>query len=122
MAITPADIHQLAVILQRQSNDGADSAALRSCISRAYYGALLSARDARQLSTVGAGGHDNVIDHYKNTGDPIDRAIADSLRVMKRLRKKADYDLNEDCTKQEGGDAMIQASKVKGFLKRAAPP
>ncbi|HEX5806109.1 MAG TPA: hypothetical protein VFY31_07220 [Macromonas sp.] len=121
MAISPADFYQLAGILQRQSKGG-DDAALRSCISRAYYSAFLGARDARQLSSTGRTGHKDVISHYRKVNNPAYTAIANSLEDLKDLREKADYDVHLNCTTKDGTDAMTQASKVKKLLNQVLPP
>lgn len=100
--------------MQRQSKG--DDAPLRSCISRAYYGALIVARDAVQppISTFGKGSHKAVIDHYRVRGkaNPKDKIISDALANLKDLREIADYEPTTACKPTDGHKAMTESSKV----------
>lgn len=89
-----------------------DEASIRTSVSRAYYGAFLEARDAKGLSSVGRDGHKVVITAYVNTGHPADRVISASLRTLKQLREKADYDSQSTCSKKDALDAITEAEKV----------
>lgn len=123
MAISPSDFYQQAVILQRKAiGTGGDCADLRSCISRAYYGAFLTARDAKNLSSVGHSGHKEVLSAYKASSDPKDTIIHNSLRDLKELRKMADYDVHRNCTAKNGNDAMAYAGKVIRLLNANPAP
>lgn len=113
LPFAPESFYELAYLLSMQSNG--DDAKLRTCISRAYYGALIVARDAKRLSTQGPGGHDNVINAYL-TGNHTDAVIGESLRSLKKLRKKADYDPHLPCSKTDGTNALTYSSKVLKML------
>lgn len=99
----------------------ADEASIRTSVSRAYYGAFLEARDAKGLSSYGASGHSDVIGEYARTGHPADRTISASLRTLKRLREKADYELRTSCTKTDAHDAIREAEKVLRALSISPP-
>lgn len=112
---SPASFHTLAVELKKKATG--DCAELRSAISRAYYAALICARDAKQLTTTGSEGHVKLIAHYRASRDPSDRAVANSLELLKTLRAKADYQPTTLCTGSNGSDAIREASKVLQILK-----
>jgi len=98
-----------------------DDAALRSAISRAYYSALIVARDAKGLATRGRAGHQAVIDGY--SGNAADNVVADNLRKLRALREKADYQPKETCMNAEGHHAIAHARKVLSYLRKLpAPP
>lgn len=97
-----------------------DEASVRTSISRAYYGAFLEARDAIGASSKGDRGHSEVISAYSGRGSVNDTLIARSLRSMKKLREKADYDAHLVCTKRDAEDAMSEAKKVLKSL--GVPP
>lgn len=93
-----------------------DDAALRSAISRAYYSALIVARDAKGISTRGQSGHQAVINGY--SGNAAENVVADSLRKLRALREKADYQPKATCVNTEGHHAIAHARKVLSFLRK----
>lgn len=98
-----------------------DETSIRTSMSRAYYGALLEARDAKALSSGGSNGHQAVISAYWSSGKPIDKAISSSLRKLKGLREKADYEPHAACSKTDAQDAIVEAEKVLKALSVMAP-
>lgn len=108
MAFDPATFYTVAHWLSRSA---ASEAHLRSCISRAYYGAFVVARDSAHISTLGPDGHKRVIKHYAE-GDSIDQLIADSLKSLKVMRERADYESGVTCPSSEGTKAMTLSAKV----------
>lgn len=114
MAFSPVTFYTLAQTLRRQSNG--DGPQLRACISRAYYGAFLTARDHENLSSIGQGGHWDVIWHYKHHSDKKFKAVGDSLADLKGLREIADYEPQSTCSTQDGDEAMNLAIKVLKLL------
>jgi hypothetical protein len=117
MAFSPAEFYTLAQGLHLQARQ--DGAPLRTLISRAYYGALIVARDANpQLRTKGQSGHQRVIDAYMAAGDTL---VSDSLRLLRSLREKADYEPDYDLNQSDGLKALSSARRVLQSLK-AMPP
>lgn len=106
MAFSPAEFYTLAQGLHLQARQ--DGAPLRTLISRAYYGALIVARDARQLPTRGEGGHERVIKAYADNS-----LVSDNLRKLRTLREKADY---EPMTPLTGNDGQMALSCSKRVL------
>lgn len=98
-----------------------DETSIRTSMSRAYYGAFLEARDAKNLSSSGSNGHQVVISAYFGTGQPVDKAISSSLRKLKGLREKADYEPHAACSKLDAQDAITEAEKVLRALRVMSP-
>ena len=73
------------------------------------------ARDAKGASSVGQTGHKDVINKYQ-AGDAKQQAIADSLKSLKKLREKADYEPQTPCARADGTDAVSQSAKVLKLL------
>lgn len=109
MSFTAVDFYALADELILQSKG--DDAKLRSGISRAYYGALISARDAKKISTVGTTGHSQLINTYR-AGSFAEKVIGDSLADLKKLREVADYEPKTPCPTTNGTLAITYASKI----------
>ncbi|OGB68596.1 MAG: hypothetical protein A2486_16175 [Burkholderiales bacterium RIFOXYC12_FULL_65_23] len=105
MAFSPAEFYTLAQGLHLQARQ--DGAPLRTLISRAYYGALIVARDAKGLSSKERGSHQRVIDAYVGQGD-----ISDSLRTLRGLREKADYEPRTPLTASDGQRALACSKRV----------
>lgn len=110
MAFSPASFYTLADELRLKAT--ADGPHLRTLISRAYYGALIEARDAKRVNTTGGGGHQKVIDSYK--GPQGNQLVADSLRTLRSLREKADY---EPATALKSADGQIALSSCRRVLQ-----
>jgi len=109
VAFDPASLYSLAHLLRLQSKG--DDAQLRSCISRAYYGAFIVARDAAKVPSYGQNGHETVINHYL-AGSPNEKTIGDALKKLKKLRVHADYKPTAPCAASQGMDAMSLSAKV----------
>lgn len=110
MAFNAASFYSVADEMRMKSN--ADGAHLRTMISRAYYGALIVARDARQISTRGQqGSHQQVINAFAGNNSS-DSLVADSLRSLRKLREKADYEPNVPLTRQDGINALAASKRV----------
>lgn len=89
-----------------------DSAAVRTTMSRAYYGALIEARNARGISTRGQGGHQRVIDAYEALGTKEGDQIARDLKTLRDFREAADYEPNTPCDSRQAFRATQHANKV----------
>lgn len=92
-------------------------AAIRACMSRAYYAAFLTARDnATGDYSGGKDSHDGLINRYRTSSVAIEKSIGNHLYQLKRLRKKADYDIgnrvDDICTSKEGGESLRLSEKV----------
>lgn len=87
----PADFYAFASWLN-STKPGASSQALRrTIVGRAYYAALICARDATKTSTSGLGGHKNVVTALKQKNHTAGSKL-DELRLK---RHKADYESDE---------------------------
>jgi len=98
MSFNWGDYLALADTLARQSGSpGPEEAALRSAISRSYYAAFCSARNAaetRKEITPSKTGkdHELVIRHFEKSHDLHRRKIGMNLRRLRDNRNHADYD------------------------------
>lgn len=118
MAFSPAAFYTFADELRLKAT--ADGAQLRTLISRAYYGALIEARDAKGLPTKGIGGHERVIQAYM--GNASDQVVADKLKDLRQLREKADYLPTANLTSADGLKALSSCKKVLVALNRLPIP
>ncbi len=113
MAFQPATFYTVAHELR--VNATMDGGHLRTLISRAYYGALIVARDAKNLSTKGESGHLAVISAY--AGSASDEIIADALKTLRGLRVKADYQPEWNLSRGDGDMALANCKKILKQLK-----
>ena len=110
MAFVPASFYTLADELRLKAQT--DGAHLRTLISRAYYGALIVARDSRGVDTKGDNSsHRLVIAAYAGN-NAEDDMVADALRKLKKLREKADYEPNYALCSKDGLQALAQAKRA----------
>lgn len=89
-----------------------DESAARTAMSRAYYGALIEARDAARVTTRGPGGHQRVIDAYSGKGSQVGAQIARDLDTLRGLRECADYEPQTPCSGRTAYQAVGLANKV----------
>lgn len=108
MAFTPNEFYTFALGLQ-QSLSG-DCAALRSSISRAYYGAFITARDHYGVTSRGRDGHELVLKAMR--GNAHGDLVADNLQKLKVLRERADYQPQIDMTVNDTQKAISHSKKV----------
>lgn len=99
-----------------------DNAAVRTTLSRAYYGSLIEARDACGETTKGPGGHQRVIDCYANNGTQHGALIARTLKDMRDWREKADYEPQTECTARNALQMTLSAEKVLKALSITPEP
>ena len=88
----------------------------RTTVSRAYYAAFLVARDKRNLSSVGEGGHLRVVDNLRNSTDIADIKTGNRLDSLRTLRTKADYKCQESLVKREAGESLALSQKILEHL------
>ncbi len=93
-----------------------EESALRSAISRAYYGAFGIARN-RKLQRITGNVHAQVINAYRRSGDANERAIGMILDILRRSRNEADYDADEVISKALAERAVIRAKEILARLK-----
>lgn len=119
MAFSPGSFYTVADELRLKAT--ADGPHLRTLISRAYYGALIEARDAKGVTTTGGDGHQKVIQAYM--GNASDQVVADKLKDLRTLRVKADYQPTSALTANDGMKALSSCRRVLAALnKLPAPP
>ena len=89
---------RLAEILAATPVPGCDSeASQRTAISRAYYGVVITARNALAsrgglpFSKTGKM-HGEVADRLQNGTNPSERQVGFTINAMRRIRNRADYD------------------------------
>lgn len=99
-----------------------DESAARTAMSRAYYGALIEARDAARVNTRGKGGHQRVIDTYSSKGSREGAQIARDLGTLRGLRECADYEPHTPCSGREAYQAVALAHKVLMALSITPEP
>ncbi|WP_143005492.1 hypothetical protein [Desulforhopalus singaporensis] len=81
---------------------------LRTVVNRAYYAALITARDYTGSSTVGNRGHGNVVDALRS----VSSHASNSLDAMRLLRRQADYELGTAITEREACRSITYARQI----------
>lgn len=89
-------------------------AAIRSCISRAYYSAFLFARDKAGIRNDSGSLHREVINYYLN----IDKTVHNRLKSLKQLRTDADYEMNKTLTERNAETALNSCRQVIEALEK----
>lgn len=95
----------------------ASSCLIRTIINRAYYAALISARDFTASSTRGEGGHKNIVQALKDRKGPY---IANKLESMRINRMLVDYEMTSALTERHA-QAALSASREVLFEVGCAP-
>jgi hypothetical protein len=108
MAFAGKQFFDLAAKLHQ--GHGEDEAVIRTVVSRAYYGAMLAARDKAKISSTSAAIHQKVIDHYK--ASPATQAIGNRLDTMRLMRNDADYQVTQAVAAREARKALEMAREV----------
>lgn len=85
----------------------------RTIINRAYYAALLYARDITKSSTVGIDGHKNVVKALK----AIDSYAGNKLDSLRIMRHKADYEMSASISVREAAISIAAAREILFTLK-----
>jgi hypothetical protein len=96
----------------------ASSSLIRTIINRAYYAALISAREATKISTKGSDGHTNVVTALRR----IDVYAANKLDSLRLKRRKADYELNCQLTDRDAMISLGESREVLYNLGCSIPP
>lgn len=93
-------------------------AALRAAVSRAYYGALLRAREFAGVSISGGDreSHNAIINYYENRNEEAAKTVAGLLMDLKSLRKRADYRTDQRISLKQANDALESAKEVLATL------
>jgi hypothetical protein len=92
--------------------DAADQSSVtaRSIVSRAYYAALLTARDKAGIKTQQLT-HEVTVRSYRG-GSPANRIIGNKLDQLRSMRTLADYDLMKTCVRREAGSALKRSADI----------
>ncbi len=107
MSFNPVDFYKLSILMQSQATG--DNAELRSVLSRTYYAALICSRDAANLNPpYGKNSHSFIISHYESA-NPI---IANSLKLLRRNRVRADYQPDKSCLPAHGNSSLTECHKI----------
>jgi hypothetical protein len=98
----------------------ASSVTARSIVSRAYYAAILVARDAARIGNP-RNTHEITIEAYRR-GSAQEVSIGNRLDGLRKLRTDADYEMNKGCTRREAGEALTRSRSILGLLGVTLPP
>lgn len=93
----------------------------RTIVGRAYYAALICARDITGSKTVGQGGHENVVSALMNRNS----TAAGKLNSLRLLRQAADYFPGKDISPREVEICLKDTCTVLrelGVLPQDIPP
>lgn len=90
----------------------------RAAISRAYYGALISARNAAGIifNPRSRDSHSEIIDYYNGRGGD-DAAVGTALETMKKKRRHADYNTESGLCLKDADQVMQKALLVLEILR-----
>jgi len=117
----PADWYALAVWFSDTKPALSAQCLRRTIIGRAYYAALICARDATHSNTTGQGGHDRVVAALRAK----DNSAADKLNSLRLIRQSADYHPEKEISAREVEISLWNSSVVLTALgmapKIAAP-
>lgn len=97
-SFNPAEWYSLASWLFDTAPASSSECLRRTIIGRAYYAALICARDATGSSTLGKDGHRNVVNALWSCNNNTAAEKLDSLRLK---RHKADYTTDQDISPRE---------------------
>lgn len=114
MSFDPVNFFSFATWLEQTKPGQPSQVLIRTIINRAYYAALISARNFTNTDT--RGGHGRVIralrKHDTSAGSKLD-----SLRV---LRQKADYQEGQTLTEREALRSLVESRQIL-FVLGVAP-
>ncbi len=123
--MNPQDFLQTAQTLSISEYE----ADMRSAISRAYYAALHTAYSVLpnerkpNLKSHDRSSHNKVIDAYDGWSRVVEpkrsakRQIKEMLVGIKRMRTRADYELDTEINKDHVSDSLFQADKIIELAK-----
>jgi uncharacterized protein (UPF0332 family) len=109
--MNPLEFYNLAVYLVQNSKER--PAAMRTCISRAYYSAFLIARDKAGITSNSGSVHKTVIDYYL----PRNKVIHNRLKNLSQRRGDADYDMKKPVSEKDAGIALNICKEIIEVLK-----
>jgi hypothetical protein len=123
MSVRPSDFLESALSFSDDFNE----MAIRNKVSRAYYGAYLTARDWQVKSgkripeAISGGVHARLISFYhkglcSDLPSEEQEKLAGILSLAKSLRTKADYKLNLHIPASDGHTAIGCAKKITSIL------
>jgi uncharacterized protein (UPF0332 family) len=113
-------------LLQARTTLAPEEACCRTAISRAYYAVYNIActraqtHEGLQLPATGDA-HQRVIMHYFRGPSPLHRAIGDSLRQLRSVRNRADYDAQFDQAVARAGFVVQRARTLMTQLQALIP-
>lgn len=117
MSVSPKNILDFAA---RLSNEG-DEVSWRNGAARAYYAAFHEATPLAeqhcpdQNAHLRMGDHERLSERFQQQGSLAARSIGITLVAMKRVRKMADYEIQDPFTQ---GEARAQVALGKVFSER----
>lgn len=111
----PADWYALAVWFYDTKPALSPQCLRRTIIGRAYYAALICARNATQSNTMGQGGHDRVVAALRVK----DNSAADKLDSLRLKRQDADYHPEKEISARDVEISLWNSSVVLTYLGMA---
>lgn len=107
----PVEFYSFASWLYKTRPSVASQSLKRTIIARAYYAALLSARDKTGLSTNGPNGHSDIIRELKR----IDLIAGNNLSALNIARRGADYEYGAVFSEK---DLIVSLRNARQILER----
>ncbi len=113
MAFEPIEFFRLAEYLYSEQKN---QAGYRATIGRAYYAAMLSARNKAGLSSKGANGHETVVKYYKSSSDANLAAIGNRLDDLRVSRTNSDYECDKVVVSRDAGASIAKSRTILNAL------
>lgn len=120
-SFNPAEWYSLARWLFDTKPTLSSQCLRRTIVGRAYYAALICARDITGSKTVGQGGHENVVNALRSRNS----TAAGKLNSLRLLRQTADYFPEKDISSREVEICLNDSRTVLrelGMLPQDNPP
>ncbi len=117
----PVEWYSLACWLFDTKPDASSQCLRRTIIGRAYYAALICAKDMTRSSTSGNDGHKNVVNALRAKHG----TAADKLNALRLKRQAADYIMDKDISPREVEICLNDSRRVLielGKLPSDIPP
>ena len=114
MSFNPVNFFSFATWLEHTKPDQPSQVLIRTIINRAYYAALISARNFTNTDT--RQGHGRVIKALKDH----DTSAGNKLHSLRELRQRADYHEGQPLTEREALRSLLESRHIL-FVLGVAP-
>lgn len=113
MLFDPVEFFHLAEFLYSEQKH---QAGYRATIGRAYYAAMLFARNKAGISSRGVGGHQSVVNFYRANSDANLAVIGNRLDDLRASRANSDYECTIVISSREAGKCLAQSREILNKL------